>query len=79
MRMLVIPTPGIDTGSRNSDIFVRHCVGESLSALARANGISRSRAHAIVQRAVLHLLIGLPMTLPAGSGAWRVVKAMAHA
>ena len=59
---------------RNAAIYARHCAGESLAQLAAAYGVSRARAGRICQRAAFHLALGLPMTLPSGNGAWRVVK-----
>ena len=38
----------ISKAARNADIIARHKEGESLSALARAYGISPQRAHQIV-------------------------------
>jgi hypothetical protein len=59
---------------RNAEIFVRHCAGETFAQLSAAYGISRNRAWSICRRAAYHLVLGLPMTLPSGNGAWRVAK-----
>ena len=59
---------------RNAEVYARHRAGESLAQLAAAYGFSRARAGRICQRAVFHLALGLPMTLPSGNGAWRVSK-----
>jgi hypothetical protein len=66
-------------GARNTELYARRCAGETFGALGASYGISRARAHQIATRATARLAIGLPVTLPASSGAWGVVKAMAPA
>lgn len=62
------------SANRNTEIFVRHVTGESFATLGAAYGISRARAAKITNTVARNLALGLPPTLPAGSGAWSVVK-----
>jgi hypothetical protein len=51
---------------RNAEIFIRHCAGDSYSALGRAYGISKARAAKIAEQTAEKLLLGLPIASVAG-------------
>lgn len=59
---------------RNAEIFSRHRDGETYASLGWEFGVSKARIEQIAKRAAERLALGLPITLPASSGAWTVVR-----